>query len=428
MPYLMTDVAAGSSAANQLMQNMGEAPYAVQEGAAKGQESLLKLKEEQIRVQQDQANVEKTKLANMMTDSQITMDKRKQEAIAQLEKTAGWAQFPPDEKMERMGITIMPFDSPDGERMIAAAAAARLKDQQAESKRLDNFREQIGTAEAVMQGKSPEEAVKLFESLPPETKRPVIDKVGKVAWDKMTPKEKQDTVHRLMENGNQKIKEIQIAASIEAAKIRAEEQIKKEEMHDNAIKAARDARDGRATNMWAQANKELDTLRRDPDRVKMREQLDKEVKDAKSEYDSTTGVTILGYDTGIKGDSRRQKASDKYLEALRNQSDYLAKEYDQEEEIIQTIPPEKQELKDLMLRRIRNQKATLYQGKPTADNKGSTGLIKPTPAKDVPSNTAPDKSAGSLQDQVEAAGMDYEPDQYDYRVVPDVTIQRKKKK
>ena len=60
MAYLMSDVAAGSDAALRLQQNMAAAPYVQQEQA--------------LEVQQKQANLERTKLANLVADTGIKAD------------------------------------------------------------------------------------------------------------------------------------------------------------------------------------------------------------------------------------------------------------------------------------------------------------------------------------------------------------------
>jgi hypothetical protein len=385
----MQDMASGSDAALQMQKNMVAAPDVQQAQANVMQEQALKL-------EQERATVEKTKLGNIVTESGIQLDKQKQAAIAALEKSAGYEQLSGSEKAMKQAMTIMSFDPAAGGKLLDAVAVADLKEAQAQAKTLDNAREQINMAASVI-GQWPDDKVgENFKKLPEASQKAVIDKVGQQAWDEMDGKAKKKVVDNLFLSTNQKVQEQRMALDLEKTKLHNAMELEKVRLHNLSTIAAREARAGKASNMWTTANKELDSLRKDPDRVKAREKLDADVEDA--EVAAKKSTWIGGYEstdpkTQEKQTFNSKAAYDKWQSAVQKRDKYIASTLDDEQAIIETLPEEAKEIKNNMLERVKKQRLTLSpEDAPKPAPKPDAGT--PAPAADVPSNKGGDGTQG----------------------------------
>ena len=198
MPFLMSDVAAGSQAALQLQQNMAAAPNVQQVEANKMQEAQLKL-------QQDQANVERSKLANLITDSGF---KASQESKVALQKLASSPEYQAADDVKRLQMmAAKQFESGDvenGAKTLTASELYQSRNLANTQKQLDLNSQQVTNAYAVASAlKSPEQINGFFKDL--ETQKPeqykiLVDQIGAERFAKLTPEEKVEVTKFLMLN------------------------------------------------------------------------------------------------------------------------------------------------------------------------------------------------------------------------------------
>ena len=261
-----------------------------------------------------------------------------------------------------MAIAIAPFDPGDAEKMISASASSELKKAQAKSKELDNNREEISKASAIMDALPDDKAAAMFDKFNPEQKKLIIDKVGQENWDKMTSGEKKKTVHNLMENSNQKIQELKISAELEMTRMRDEMQLEKERQRGNAQIAARASSSTKNNNAWRQVNQELDTIEKRGQ--KRLDALNDEVDTARTQATKWHSLMPGSYEAEnpethekMKGDSKADY--DKYVAAVKKRDKALSQKYDDEEDVIRTLPSELKDLRDRELQRIEKQRSTL---------------------------------------------------------------------
>jgi hypothetical protein len=208
MPNLMESAASGSTAARTMQQNMFGGQYDQQNAAAQAQE-------QQLKVQQEQANVEKTKLSNIVLDSGIQTTKQKTEAINKLKATAGWDQMSSEQQSEAMIKALLPIDPSDAEKMSSAAANAEYKKSLARMKQMDAGREAISNADSTIANIPDGEVDNYFKRLPPENQKAIIDKVGQDNWNSMDGKTKKAVVHDLFLGTMGKLKEAGYAMQLE---------------------------------------------------------------------------------------------------------------------------------------------------------------------------------------------------------------------
>jgi len=220
MPLLMSDVAAGSQAALQLQQNMAAAPNVQQVEANRMQEQQLKL-------QQEQANVERSKLVNLMTDTGF---KASQESKAALQKLVSSPDYQSADDVKRLQMmAAKQFEAGDvenGAKTLQSSelyASRKIADSQ---KQLDQNAQQIGNVFAVVSAlKTPEQQSKFFDELKtqkPEEYKLLLKEIGPETFEKMSPGEKTKALEGLMFNAKGQLATQLKATELEKAKIHAE--------------------------------------------------------------------------------------------------------------------------------------------------------------------------------------------------------------
>ena len=190
MAYLMSDVAVGSNAALQLQQNMAAAPNVQQVEANKMQEA-------QVKLQQDQANVAKTNLANLVSDANIKASEKSKATLQNLYNTPEFQDAvnkqdnPAILKMTQVAL----FKAGDTEKAFELTSEV----DKANATKLAN-QEKQNTLDAVEISKAHYnlEAGANLENLPKEQKDVLIKEIGQANWDKFTPEQRVDVTKNLM--------------------------------------------------------------------------------------------------------------------------------------------------------------------------------------------------------------------------------------
>jgi len=209
MPLLMSDVAAGSQAALQLQQNMAAMPNVQQE--------------QQLKLQQKQANVERSKLANLITDSGF---KASQDSKAALQKLASSPEYQAADDVKRLQMmAARQFESGDvenGAKTLQSSelyASRKIADSQ---KQLDQNAQQIGNAYGVISAVPDDQVDSFVAKLPEANRKALVDQVGQENWDKMSGAEKKEATKNLMLNAKGQLATQLKSIEVDKAKLHAE--------------------------------------------------------------------------------------------------------------------------------------------------------------------------------------------------------------
>lgn len=194
MAFLMTDMAAGSNAARTLQQNVYGAQYDEANTAAAAEQNQLK-------TQQDQLNVEKTKLSNLVADTGFKASESSKAKLRTLAETPEFKAATDAEKL-RLSAAIQ-FQNADVENGVKTLTAAELYDTRElanKQKTLDQTAQQIGNAYGVIAAVPDDKVNEFVDQLPAESKKALIGQVGEANWNKMTGAEKKEATKNLMLN------------------------------------------------------------------------------------------------------------------------------------------------------------------------------------------------------------------------------------
>jgi hypothetical protein len=396
MPLLMTDVAAGSNAALQLQRNIAATPD-VQQAQS------MAMQEAQLKIQQEQENVQKTKFANIVAESGIKTDQEAKTSMQKLMQSDKWkaADAANDEasKLRLQGTVLMEAGKYEaGEKAILAADSSDLKQQQIETKRLDNERQKIMSVSSVIESIPDDKVEETIKNLPEGSLKPVIDRVGQANWDKFTPKEKKAVVQNLMESANNKIQQERIAGNIQLAEIRGRYALEGIRERNSFALQNRALTQDQNTKMWGTVNSAIDRVQRDPATIKERERLDEEV--AKAETKALESTMFRSYTPeGSKQQFYSKETYDKYMQAVRKRDKHIAAQLDEEEALVKTLPATAGTLRQSQLDKIERQRGTLQLEEPGAKKTEAAPAI-PTGAKTHDGFPARKNSDGSYSTEV----------------------------
>ena len=186
-------MAAGSTAARTMQQNMYGAEFDQQNIAADAQSK-------QIALQQEQANVQKTKLNNIVAESSIKVSEDKAKAFAKVVADPANKDKSQADMAMALSAAVMGIDPVAGEALANTATNADLKQAKADAQRIDNNARQLGDARSILAAVSPDKFDDTFKNLPPQNQKAVIDEIGQANWDNMQPKQKLQALDGLMQN------------------------------------------------------------------------------------------------------------------------------------------------------------------------------------------------------------------------------------
>jgi len=193
--FLATDVAAGSSAARTLQQNVYGAQYDQANNAAAAQEAQLK-------VQREQANVEKTRLGNLIANVGYKQDS---ESTAKLQ---AWYNSPEGQKADDVQkiqkAAAFKYEAglaDQGAALSKEAATLEGKKIADQQKALDVQAQVLGGVDGILKAlKTPEEKENFFNEMKtrkPEEYKKMVDLIGPDTFEKMAPDEKSLALSKL---------------------------------------------------------------------------------------------------------------------------------------------------------------------------------------------------------------------------------------
>ena len=212
MAYLMSDMAAGSDAALQMQRNFAAAPNVQQ-----AQQDLMQ--KQQLDLQQEQANVDKTRLNNMVTESGFKAAEDSKAKLVALTQSKEWKSADDAARLRMSAAVQMETgDVEGGAKTLAASEVFDGKKVAAEQKRLDLQAQVIGNAYGVIEA-IPENKVNEFVSrLPKPQQDALISQVGKDIWDDMDGKQKKDVARNLMMNAKGQLAQLKFEADLKRTK------------------------------------------------------------------------------------------------------------------------------------------------------------------------------------------------------------------
>ena len=197
----MTDMVAGSNAARTLQQNVYGAQYDEANTAAAAEQMQQKTQEGKIKLEQDQLNVEKTKLSNLVADTGFKASESSKAKLRALAETPEFKTATDAEKL-RLSAAIQ-FQNADVENGVKTLTAAELYDTRElanKQKTLDQTAQQIGNAYGVIAAVPDDKVNEFVNQLPEESKKALISQVGEANWNRMTGAEKKEATKNLMLN------------------------------------------------------------------------------------------------------------------------------------------------------------------------------------------------------------------------------------
>ena len=208
----MTDMAAGSTAARNLQQNVYGAQYDEANIAAVAEQNQLKLQQDriktmyapeeaQLKLEQDKLGNEKTKLANLVADTNFKASESSKTKLRQLAETDEFKKATDAEKL-RMSAAVQ-FQNADVENGVKTLTAAELYDTREianKQKQLDQTAQQIGNAYGVIAALPDDKVDEFVGRLPEENKKALISQIGEANWNSMTGAQKKEATKNLMLN------------------------------------------------------------------------------------------------------------------------------------------------------------------------------------------------------------------------------------
>jgi hypothetical protein len=277
MAYLMSDVAAGSNAAQTLMQNMGAAPLDAQVGQAKAEQAI--------------AEGQKAKLSALIAETNFKSSEDSKAKLQALQQTTDFKEAVAagdfGKVLQMTGATqIAANDVENGAKTLASAETYDAKKLANEQKQLDQKAQQIGNAYGVISAVPDDKVEEYAKRLPAPVLKTLVDSVGAESWNKMSGTEKKEAAKNLMLNAKGQLathlKELD--AERQQQRLASNERIAM--MRINAAMerklAGGDARDMRDWNLYVKAQDSIERSGK-----KTLEALDAKVEKAQANLDKT---------------------------------------------------------------------------------------------------------------------------------------------
>jgi hypothetical protein len=348
------------------------------------------MQEQANTLQQQQQNIEKTKLANLVADTGVKTDADIRSKIQNLVKDDSYIKASPSEQTLKLaGVYGEAGKAEDSAKFMEASERIATRDLVNQSKKADIERQSIADASSVLETIPESQVNDRFNSLPEATKNLVIGRVGQANWDKSSPKEKKAIVQNLFETANSKLQEQKIQASIQMAQIRAAADVQKTQLRLAASERAKALGDDKVVRIWGTVNTQLEKVQRDPATVKERQRLDEEVDKALT---TATKSAFFSYKPeGSDTEFYSKDSFNKWQQATIKRDKFIQGQLLEERTLVESLPTEAGSIKSNMLKKIDSQLSTL-QVEPLKEEKpaGTPTPTPTTPAKpDVTSNKLP---------------------------------------
>lgn len=297
MAYFMTDAAAGSQAALQLQKNMAASQYVGQDAAAAAEETQLKLEEDRLKakyapeeyerkaaearlkaqyapeemqlrmaaekakLEQEQANTQKTILGNIVTNTGLQLDEQTNAITQDFYKDPANKGLNDVEASAKLAALMMPVNSDKAEKLMKYSSDADYKRSLADAKKADSAFKEIGSALSSVAGSTPEQFEQTIQRWTPEMKAN-IEKQIPGFMDEKDPKRQKAQLEALLYNhsGPTLQLKIQAEAALHEADRKSREHIA--EVHAAGVakgkESAQDKADLKANTMYTTAKGEID--------------------------------------------------------------------------------------------------------------------------------------------------------------------------
>lgn len=457
MPNMMESMASGSTAARQMQQNVYGAQYDQQNIAADAQKKQLDL-------QQEQANIEKTKLGNLVTETGFKAGEESKVKLQQLvQSPEGKAALAnPDKSVFLKLAATTQFANADivnGANTLDQVEKLEMKKVLTDLKQQESTRGVINNAYATVKNASTESSrtgtqageeatpfQTLIDNLPPETKDLIKKQIPKF-FEQTDQKLQKMQLEQLHLNAHGQNNAATNEARLAMSKI-ADEWHQRNNDTQLQIAELRRAKGSGSDADARREDRQYSTSLRVAARVD--HEYKKEIDIAKVAWEKAAAEDrssswVPGRDSAEKRATTREaknelgstKAWDKYQdlkrEAVQKKIDAieempegkeknkilagLNKEY---EATGKTAPTEEEE------------KASKVKPTPVPTEGGAVPVARPAGPKSVIDTAGTDPNTGlpkdtGLKQKVEAGNYKYEPTKFEYRVLPDGSVQRKAK-
>jgi hypothetical protein len=307
----MTDAAAGGQAALQLQQSMADAPYVQQQTDAAVEQTQLKLQQDRLKLeqdrlkasyapqalalqaQQDQQTLEKTRLSNLVTDTNFKSSEASKASLKVLSETVEFKNASDPEKL-RMAA-ILDAESGNVENLKTNLTAAELLEARqiaGRQKQLDQQAQEVGNAYGVIAALADDRVQEFVDRLPEANKKALVSQIGEANWSNMTGAEKKEAAKNLMLNAKGQMATQLKNIEIEKAKVLAASRERIEVIRQNGMLNSRmvgsdstetDSKEDRLA--WTAYNRAIESVAKSA--KKPLELLDKNVSDAEARLDRT---------------------------------------------------------------------------------------------------------------------------------------------
>lgn len=307
----MTDAAAGGQAALQLQQSMAAAPYVQQQTDAAVEQTQLKLQQDRLKLeqdrlkasyapealalqaQQDQQTLEKTRLSNLVTDTNFKSSEASKASLKTLSETVEFKAASDPEKL-RMAA-MLDAQSGNVENLKTNLAAAELLESRqiaVRQKQLDQQAQEVGNAYGVIAALPDDKVQEFVDRLPEANKKALVSQIGEVNWSNMTGAEKKEAAKNLMLNAKGQMAKQLKDIEVEKTRVLAESRERIEIIRQNGLlnrrmvgsdsNTAADKEDRLAWTTYTRAIEAVEKSAKKP-----LEALDKKVSDAEAKLDRT---------------------------------------------------------------------------------------------------------------------------------------------
>lgn len=282
MPNMMESMASGSTAARQMQQNVYGAQYDQANIAADAQKKQLDL-------QQEQANIEKTKLSNLVAETGFKAGEESKTKLQQLAQSPDFKAADDAGKLRlAAAVQLQSGDVVNGAATYNAAIAQDVKKIANDAKTHAANDEAIGKAYAAISAVPDADVPAFFDRLPEANKKAAISQIGQENWDKYTGTQKKEVLKSLMLNTKGQIAVQKQETELEKVRIQQEEANHRAELRDKRIRQNReDSSAATKENRLAWKDIEFAEERLDKASVKKMEALDDAVDKAQTKARKT---------------------------------------------------------------------------------------------------------------------------------------------
>lgn len=423
MPYMMTDLAAGSRAAEQFQQDIAAAPYTQDLTQAASERKIQEdrlakqyapeeaaAKAERLQLLRDQERINAlyapTKAATQQVEDTYKLQTQMNAAqAAETERLFKEAGYKADTESTDKFKTWMSSDdgkkATDIQRLEKAAQfksefgltkqAADLytqienintKETVNKTKELKNANESLASARALIKNVPDEEVSDYIKRLPDNLQKNITDRIGEDNWNKLGGKQKKEVLDTLFQDAKQQvdiqIKEIEAQKAIAVAK---ETTVRSNYRADKQAEFKGKGNSGDSTKQDAKNFSDVMRIdeRLEKESVKGVDALDKKIAAAEKARDAAKQKSTNWFDNDVE--KERTAAATAVDQAKENKDKYVKQQLEKRIKVIETAPtyPGKQAYIDSLKKEL-----SLYGGdEPPPVKEGAAAPSSAVPASEI---------------------------------------------